>query len=616
MAGDPERVEGNGADAESSSPLLIPVRLDAAVDLADRDGQRTRHADLASALAAVRRGHHGHLSPVIGLDAGPGAADVVESGCWTLEYIDPERCERPPRQAVDFTLAYTDWTMTVPGEGPRPVDVAELGEELASVIRASGRPAEVVGDLLGLRPTVFTLDTDGRAAPAPAALAEHIRSAGLPQEEPESDGTAEHEAAGHASRADEVGSDSAPVVAGAVEGEPSLDTGEFEALTRSARRAQDRQRRKRRRRRAAVLGAVVAVLVGGLAWYAVTGEDDARGDSPATASPELVEAGIDLRDEYSLRLWDLPPSEAGQLSVFSAGVLSVAGEGETLVLRAGLTGEPVAEIELDSELQWTTELRLPGETEAAVDAVGVRADGEFTVVTAAGDEQRWEIPEGSEVTAMGEIPLLHDQDGVHLLELGSEEPELLEVNPELITGAADRAGIIQARPGEPEIVRIPWSEGEESTALTLETPEEGFTFTKHLAVGHGQGLSYWAAEDQGYYVVHDLDDGAARAVLETPTPASEAPAWEVGRGMDLAIIENYAVSLTSGELEAAWDGADFTVALGPAAVVETDSGRHIVLDQHVYSETDRVIGVSPGGTMWVRQPDGSVVALSRDRGDA
>ncbi|GAB3190417.1 hypothetical protein [Nesterenkonia suensis] len=257
------------------------------------------------------------------------------------------------------------------------------------------------------------------------------------------------------------------------------------------------------------------------------------------------------------------------------------------MLRAGLTGEQVAEIQLDSELQWTTELRLLGEAEDAVDAVGVRTENAFTVVTAAGEEQRWEIPEGAEVTAMGEMPLLHDQNGVHLLALDSEEPELLEVNPELITGAADRSGVVQARPGEPEVVRIPWTDDEDSTALAA--PEEGFVFSKHLAVGYGYGLSHWAAEEQSYYMVHDLEEGVAHAVLETPTPAAEAPAW---------------------------DGADFSVALGPAAVVEAESGRHLVLDQHVYRETDRVIGVSPGGGMWVRQPDGLVVALSRDRGDA
>ncbi|GAB3190414.1 hypothetical protein [Nesterenkonia suensis] len=165
MAGDPGRVTGDAADAGSSSPLLIPVRLDVAVNVTDREGLQTPHPDLASALAAVRRGHHRRLSPVIGLDVEQGAADVIEPGCWTLEYIEPERCERPPRQAVDFLLNCTEWTLTVPGGAPRRIDGAELRQELAAVIRAAGRPAEVVGDLLGIRPTVFTLDAQGACGP-------------------------------------------------------------------------------------------------------------------------------------------------------------------------------------------------------------------------------------------------------------------------------------------------------------------------------------------------------------------------------------------------------------------------------------------------------------------
>lgn len=617
MAGDPQRGEGNGADAGSRPGLLTWARLDAAVNLTDPRGLRVRHPDLPSALAAVRRDHHGHLSPVIGLDVESGADEVIEAGCWTLEYIEPERCERPPRQAVDFSLEYTDWTLEVPGAEPRAIDVANLREELAALIHATGRPVEVVGELMGLRPTVFTLDAEGEAAPAPEEFADRIRAAELPQEEPEAERTAAEEpgtgGAGEVRTEPASSGDPDPASVGT---EPPLDTGEFEALTRSARRARDQERRRHRRRRAVVTAAVLVVLVGAGAWYVMTGTDDAPAESPATGLPDLVDTGADLREEFPMRLWDLPPSEAQQLSVFSAGVLSVDEERDVLVLRTGLTGEQVAEIELGSELQWTTELRVPSEAEGAVDAVGVRTEDEFTVVTADGDEQRWEVPDEAEVTAMGELPLMHDQAGVHLLDVTLEDPVLLEVNPELITGAADLGGVIQARPGEPELVQIPFEEEGESRAVSLDAPAEDLRFTKHLAVGHGHALAYWAAESQGFYVVHELDDGQVTAVLETETSASEAPAWEIGRGMDLAIIENYAVSLTSGELVAAWDGAEFVAALGPAAVVETEDRRHIVLDGHVYTETDRVIGVSSGGTLWVRQPDGSVAALSRDRGDA
>ncbi|GAB3190416.1 hypothetical protein GCM10027061_14530 [Nesterenkonia suensis] len=150
----------------------------------------------------------------------------------------------------------------------------------------------------------------GHAVPAPAALATRIRTAEPPQTDAEDEGAAGHGDGEHPSGAADVASKPTPAGHGAAEGEPPLDTGECEVLSRSARRAQDRERRKRRRRRGAVLGVIGAVLVGVVAWYAVTGEDDAARETPVTTGPDLVDSRADLRDECPMRLWDLPPSEA------------------------------------------------------------------------------------------------------------------------------------------------------------------------------------------------------------------------------------------------------------------------------------------------------------------
>ncbi|GAA1189002.1 hypothetical protein [Nesterenkonia xinjiangensis] len=604
MAGDQGTPGRAAADDGSEGALHLVVHVRAAVILTDQQGERSRHPDMAAALDAVRRSHQGHLSPMLSVQVDPSVRDIVDEGCWTLDYIEPERCEGRPRQAMDFQITYDSWSIQAPGATPRDIPVERLRDEIATIIVSSGKPVEVLGDLLGMTPVMFGLDPSGHVVAMPEELAVRIRTAEPVEPEPAP------MPAGDSGETPEGSAVPEGLSAAEVEGEGGEATSS-EVRTRSERRAREEQQAKRRRRRRVAAAVVLTGVVAVAGWFFLMRPDDGQADSVATPWPELVDTDADLQAEHPMRLWSLDPSEADQLSVFSAGVLSFDSDEQTLLLRNALTGEIDVEYALDSELLWTTELRIDGDA-----AVGVRTQEEFVILAIDGIQQRWPIPEGAEVTVMGELPLLHDGDEVHVLVADSEDPVRQEVNPELITGAADGEGVIQARPGEPEIVFIPFDEDESSQRTELAAPAEEADFSKHLAVGHGHALSHWMIEEDSYYVVHTVSAGEVTAVLETRTQPAESPAWEIGRGMDLAIIENYAVSLTTGELVAAWENGEFAAALGPAAIMETDGHRQIVLDQHVYSESDRVIGVSPRGTLWVRQPDGSVVALSRDRGDA
>lgn len=589
MSSDRGDAESYGADDEHQVSLLVVVHVDAEVVLTSQFGDVSRHPDVASALDEVRRTHQGQLSPILGVDVPPSLQDMFDGDCWTLEYSELQRCERPPRQAVDFEISYVNWHMQVEGAPARQVAADALHQEIEAIISSSGRPVGISGELLGLKEAVYSLDPNGQVAQMPEALAERIRTAKPepPEEEPEED------------------EDSTQAAAAAGAGVSDRER------KRNERRARVKRRAKGRRRRRFLAAAVVLVFLAAVAVWLFVLRPGGPGDSIASSAPELEETDAELESEYPEELWTLSAAESQQLSVFSAGVLNFNEDDEALELRAPLTGEIVGDYSLDSELMWTTELRLDG-----IDSIGIRSEDEFGVITEDGEEQRWPVPEDAEITAMGERPLLHDGDEDYLLTLDSDEPQQMEINPQLITGAADEEGVLQVRSGAPEVVRIPFNGDESSERTWLMEPAEDAEFAKHMAVGHGHSITYWTAGEQGYYVVHSLENGEVTAVLDTETSVADAPAWEVGRGMDLALIENYAVSLATGELVAEWEEGDFSIALGPAAIAEDGDRRQIVLDERLYTEADRVIGASSEGTLWVRQPDGSVAALSRDRGDA
>ena len=152
----------------------------------------------------------------------------------------------------------------------------------------------------------------------------------------------------------------------------------------------------------------------------------------------------------------------------------------------------------------------------------------------------------------------------------------------------------------------------DAAELILDDPAEGASFQRHLTFGHGLSLTEWDIDGETYLVVHDLHEEASVSAVVPSFDGAES--WSVGRGMELATIGGYAFDLEDGSLIAESAEEDFNRAMGPVAVVDAGNGREFILDGYQYTETTRVLGYTGAGTAIVRQPDGSVAAVSEAQG--
>lgn len=374
---------------------------------------------------------------------------------------------------------------------------------------------------------------------------------------------------------------------------------------RKTRSAVEKHPRRVKATAVAAGGLLVVGLIGGGTFLAASTGDQPDQPAGVTSAPAAESSAEQIDSDYTMSLWSLPPSKTQKLSVFASGVVSV-NDGR-LILRDSLSADIITKVALDTPVQWTAEARF-GDT----DAVTVRTEDRVHLITETGETADWKISDDQEVSVLGTRPIIRGDEATEVLTLDGAQQ--VEGNPALYSAAADEEFLLQIDAGEPRVVAVPYADDARSEDVALTVPSDRAEFVKHLAVGHGLALALWQVGDQNYYGVHSLEeDGESTAFLPTPTSAEDAPRWQFGRGLDLAVIEGSAIKLSDGTLAAtAPEGETLTTALGTAAISEDDTGaRHVLIDGTAYEEDDRIIGFSDNGTVWVREPDGSVTALSK-----
>lgn len=379
---------------------------------------------------------------------------------------------------------------------------------------------------------------------------------------------------------------------------------------------------KRRTPRIAAAASLMAILAlsGGALTNSnegATDPDQAQEDSfagvqwPSTV-PTPTRTDQSLTEDHTITLWDLDADLARALSWYSAGVAYIDPDDESLVLLDTLSGVEIASTDLDSPVQWTTEFMV-GDTPA----VGARTDNSFKAITSGGATQTWNIDEASSLRVSGSTPMLTTDSGdIYALVMGEDDPVEITGNPNYRPAAIDAEMLIQFAAGIPRLVTLPVTESadHEAAEVTLESPTDDASFSRHLSVGHGLTLSEWDIDGANHLVVHDLqNDATVTAVV----PAAEhSQAWTIGHGMDLAIVGPYAFDLDTGELITQSEAGPIEAALGPVAITQHSEGRRFTLDGQQFGEDSRIIGYTGKGTALIRNPDGSVAAVSESTGMA
>ena len=377
---------------------------------------------------------------------------------------------------------------------------------------------------------------------------------------------------------------------------------------------------------ALIIGVITQVVgIGGTSEEAQASSADER--PWQTPMPETATADESLDSDFSSRLWTIEPGEADQVSWFAAGVIAL--DGNKIRLLSHLTGEEIAthtleKVDLDEELRWVAEFYHQDEP-----AIGLRIADTFVAMTANGEIQEWEVPEGIEIGVYGTTPTMTNTSSVEAgddvtwqaLHIGEDDPVDLTVNPSMATRAVDGDWIVQLEGGSPRVALNPVDRSNEETtahAVTLTTPNESAEFIRHLDAGHGHAMALWKVSGDLYVGVHPLEGanaGEAATFVSAPFTEEEATGWAMARGMELTIIGPYAISLETGELVAYSDSGEFTRGYGPAAVTSDENDRRIfIVDNTEYTETNRIIGYTGRGTILVRLTDGSVAAYGANGG--
>lgn len=396
---------------------------------------------------------------------------------------------------------------------------------------------------------------------------------------------------------------------------PSLADTAVRGRRRSSRAERSTGRRKFPVAGAVAAGTVLAIALGAGLWAWPFGGDEAS--EPASeqenwiaSAPALNPAETSLTDAHAEELWTHRLSTEDPAYWFAAGTVVIDGEEGEVVLLDTETGDEIVRIPVEGEVQHVVEF-LHEDTPAA----GVFTQDQFVAVTAEGDDQSWDLEEGEVVRAPGTTPMLTTEEGdTSALIIGEEDPVETEGNPSYISGAIDEDTLIQVIPGEPRVALLPVAADEDSQPASeelLQAPTDGASFLRHLSVGTGHSLSLWEVDGEEYLVVHSLEEEPGTVTSAVAAP-DEPEAWQVGRGMQLAVTGPYAFSLETGELTARHPDATFTGALGPAALAESEGSRSFVVDGTQHYESDRVTGYSEDRIALIRRPDGTLAALSGD----
>lgn len=360
--------------------------------------------------------------------------------------------------------------------------------------------------------------------------------------------------------------------------------------------------------------ALVAVLIVLIPLLVRNGDEAEPASAPVWAStlaPATPNA-TPLLDGYDNDAWNLPAGKAEAASAFAAGVAYVASDPRELVLLDTDSGKELGKTGLDSSISYTSEF-MAGD----VPAVAARTDKSLTAITAKGDTQTWKIAKDDTVRITGTTPMVVAKDGeVSALIVGEDKPVTVTRDTSFIPTAIDGKTLIQADSARAQVIIDPLDDKADAKTLDLPSPTDAATFSRHISSGHGVTVAEWTVDGQPTVTVHDLDDDAA-ITAAFPLPATaDADSWQVGRTMGTGIIGDKAVNIANGTLSADGNGTPFTTALGPLAVTETKGQRTYFDSASTYPEPDqaRLLGYTAKGPAIVRNPDGSITALTNTEG--
>lgn len=357
---------------------------------------------------------------------------------------------------------------------------------------------------------------------------------------------------------------------------------------------------------AKVSGAVIvggALLVGATLWgvnaFTGSGSDDAIAsdeDFPqwATEAPEFAEGGQFNAEFSDAAIFSV--STTGPTSWFAAGIAELTDDGE-LILYSNVDGEELASVEV-GDYEYIVEFRH-GDS----DVIGVRTDDGLTAVRDDGEVETFEFD--GHLVVNGESPIVHGGETTEILDFEDGLTEF-SVNNSLNTVAADDGIVYQVDPDEPVLVSFDATDTSNADEVDLVPPEDGARFVRWAGAGHGYAAAVWGNGNGLWLGVHDVETGEAETFLSADDATQY---WQVGRGLTAATIDDYAISLITGELLVEDDQLEGAYS----HYVFTDDRRFFDASEDpptVYSEGSRVIGAS-GTTIFVRTPSGDVAAYDR-----
>lgn len=627
---------GQAADSSDSLPQ-IHLLVSASVQIIDRTGTEVEAQTIGKAIRMIRRRHHDEM-PMVTLHDIHQQDRLFSAGPWLISpsQILPVDHQSSSDKSPDYWLRYHSFTLhdpSVPENDPKPIKPGALLTVATTAADSANQAVHLDSSLLGFTKPTFS-PGDGAAlskaeedesnsvldeldrglfSPPPPPPAVEAPSAAVDLAEPSQQEEAEEESVSILDLPGVVDEDE---VATEDIYDPDGPLSESKELVPSQEEADEHTHSFLRKHQRAILIAVVSLLaiIGVMVLYRIMAAGPDTADQPTgnpawvSQPPTTASAEEPLTAEYGQRLWELDAETSANLSWFGAGAAYIDPDTGDLVLINHLTGDEIASTSLNSPVEYTVEF-MAGDTPA----VGARTEDGFRAITADGQTAAWGLSEADTLRVSGSTPMITTDDGdTFALVVGEDDPVEVTGNPRLHSAAIDAETLIQVAGGEPTVVTVPMTDDadHDPAEIELQAPAEDAQFVQHLTVGHGHTLSLWDHHDSQYLMVHSLAEGGElTAAVEAP---EEPTAWAVGRGMDLAIVGDYAFDLDTGELVAASESG-LVSALGPAAVTDSED-REFILDNSTYTEDQRVIGYTGEGTALVRMPDGSVRALGENHG--
>lgn len=590
----------------SSDDVLTPEHgrsfmLTAAVTIIDRSNTEVVAKSFDDAIALIRRRYH-PTPPIVELAAvHTNDSDCFDDQMWIITPTQFREldADEAARARATYRFRYVDYSVIVPGEGSFRTHRTTLEGVIAAAQSLSNRELsgiELTSHLPGLRARTLQPQhfEDAIAESAPTPPSEPVRRQRIRPRK-------------FAPLTNRLRSISNAVTA----------RRRAKAKTRPAKTPEASSRSRTTSKRGWLLVglalALVAALIVTVALMSRSGDDAEPVSAPAWASTLATATPnpTPLLDEYNNEAWSLPAGKADAASAFAAGVAYVSSDPRELVLLNSETGDEVGTASLDSPISYTTEFMVGDDA-----AVAARTEKSLTVLTAAGDAQTWKIAKGDKVRITGTTPMVISDDGdVSALIVGEDKPVDVTRDTSFIPAAIDADELIQADSSRAQVIIDPLDDEDDATAVDLPAPTETATFSRHLSSGHGLTLAEWSVDGRPTVTVHDLDDNAS-ITAAFPLDKS-ADGWRIGRSMDTGYIGDKAVNIETGKLAADGHGTAFISALGPLAVSETNGQRTYYDSTSMSPEPDqvRLLGYTTDGPAIVRNPDGSITALTNKEGN-